>query len=52
MRHINTISRSNPTRAQFEPLLQLAGLFSALLGILQQFGMLFGVDFSEKYDTT
>ena len=50
MRHLITVSRQRPVHAQLEILLQLVGLLSSLLGILQQFSMLFSIDLEEKYN--
>jgi len=47
MHHIRAISR-RPAKAQFEPLLQLVGLASALLGLLQQAAALFGFNIPQK----
>jgi hypothetical protein len=38
MKHVKTISRGQPAVAQLEPLLQLVGLLSSVLALIQQYG--------------
>jgi hypothetical protein len=37
MKHIHVLSRQRPAKAQFEPLLQLVGLLSAMLDLYEDF---------------
>jgi hypothetical protein len=37
MKHIHALSRQRPAKAQFEPLLQLVGLLSAMLDLYVDF---------------
>jgi len=54
MRHIKTVSARRPVRqvrprpAQFEPVLQLIGLLSAAVALVEQVGRVFGIEIPQK----
>jgi hypothetical protein len=48
MKHIRTISRCQPRKAQFESMLQFVGLLSAILALISNFMDTFGISISPK----
>jgi len=51
MKHVVLISRDKPPCAQMESLLQLVGLLSALLNLVQQVADTFGLTIPRKSGT-
>ena len=52
MRHIAAVSRRRPAQAQLEPALQLLGLISSLLQIINLINTTFGTNLFVKPDDT
>jgi len=48
MRHVRTISRNTPRKAQFEPLLQLVSLLTAVVGFISLVSETFGLELPMK----
>lgn len=44
MKHLRTISRNSPAKAQFEPVIQLVVLARSVLDLLDALGSAFNVD--------
>ena len=51
MKHLVLVSRSKPSCAQMESLLQLVGLLGALLGLIQNVADTFGLTLPRKNGT-
>jgi hypothetical protein len=48
MRHIRTLSSNRPAPAQFESVLQLVGLFNAILALYTNISQVFGLPVPQK----
>lgn len=51
MRHVRCVSCEVPSTAQFESILQLVGLFNALLSLYVNFATTFGIPIPDKGDS-
>lgn len=51
MRHISTLTRKAPAKAQFESLLQLVGLLNSVLAFYQNVSNVFGIAIPQKSES-
>lgn len=48
MKHAHPVTKRRPLPAQFEPLLQIVGLASAVLSLIENVARVFGLDLPQK----